>query len=99
MWRRVGFVRTDVSEECVASILMVERSSELGTLAVTNRSVSYCYVVFSTFILSTLKMEATHSSETAVLTRPARRPISEDGIFHTSLVSVYVGAFRTNQVI
>jgi hypothetical protein len=40
MLRRVAFVRTDVSEECNASIIRVTRIGELGkTLAVTsNRS-------------------------------------------------------------
>jgi hypothetical protein len=36
MWRRVAFVRTDASEERIASIISVERISELGTLAVTS---------------------------------------------------------------
>jgi hypothetical protein len=37
MLRRVGLVRTGVSEERIASVIMVERISELGiTLAVTN---------------------------------------------------------------
>jgi hypothetical protein len=31
MWRRVNPVRTDVSEERIASIIRVERISELGT--------------------------------------------------------------------
>jgi demethoxyubiquinone hydroxylase (CLK1/Coq7/Cat5 family) len=31
---RVGLVRTDVSEECSASIIRVTRIGELGTLAV-----------------------------------------------------------------
>jgi hypothetical protein len=40
MWRRVAVVITDDSEECIASIIMVTRIVELGTLAVTtNRSV------------------------------------------------------------
>jgi hypothetical protein len=34
MWRRVELVRTNVSEEYNASIIMVERIGELGTLAV-----------------------------------------------------------------
>jgi hypothetical protein len=38
MWCRVGLVKTDVSEESIASIIRVERVSELGTtLAVTRR--------------------------------------------------------------
>jgi hypothetical protein len=37
MWRRVALVRTDVSEERIASIIGVERIGELGTtLAVTS---------------------------------------------------------------
>jgi hypothetical protein len=35
MWRRVGLVRQDVSEECIASIFKVERISEVENLAVT----------------------------------------------------------------
>jgi hypothetical protein len=31
MWRRVGLVKTDVSEEHIASIFTVETVSELGT--------------------------------------------------------------------
>jgi hypothetical protein len=38
MLRRVGLVRTDVSEECIASIIRATRTDELGTLAVSNRS-------------------------------------------------------------
>jgi hypothetical protein len=36
MLRRVALERTDVSEEHRASIIMVTRIAELGTLAVTN---------------------------------------------------------------
>jgi hypothetical protein len=36
MWRRVALPRTDVSEECINSIIRVKRISKLGTLAVTN---------------------------------------------------------------
>jgi hypothetical protein len=39
MLRRVALIRTDVSEERIASIITVTRIGELGTLAVTsNRS-------------------------------------------------------------
>jgi hypothetical protein len=31
MLHRVALVRTDVSEECIASVIRVERISELGT--------------------------------------------------------------------
>jgi hypothetical protein len=36
MWRHVAVVRTDVSEECVTSIIKVKRIGVLGTLAVTS---------------------------------------------------------------
>jgi hypothetical protein len=36
MWRRIGLLRTDVSEERFASIIKVTRIGELGTLAVTS---------------------------------------------------------------
>jgi hypothetical protein len=72
MWHRVGLVTTDVSEERVDSIFRVERISKLGTtLAVRS------------LILYFLKMEATRSSETSVLTRPTRRHIPEDGTLHS----------------
>jgi hypothetical protein len=65
MLRRVTLVRTDVSEEVIASKIGVKRISELGTiLALTNN-------VTSSFILFTLMMEAIRSSETSVLTRAA----------------------------
>jgi hypothetical protein len=38
----VAFVRTDVSEECIASIIRVGRISEIRTLAVTSVTASYC---------------------------------------------------------
>jgi hypothetical protein len=38
IWRRVALVRTDISDERIASMLGVKRISELGTaLAVTGR--------------------------------------------------------------
>jgi hypothetical protein len=42
MLRRVDFVRTDVSEEHIASIIRVTRISVLGTLAVTSNQ-SYAF--------------------------------------------------------
>jgi hypothetical protein len=36
MLRRVALVRTDVSGECIASIIRVTKIGELGTLAETN---------------------------------------------------------------
>jgi hypothetical protein len=69
---RVALVRTDVSEECSASIIKVIRICELGTtLAVTSnrRTLPRKNVVLSSPILVTLMMEAIFSSETLVLTR------------------------------
>jgi hypothetical protein len=72
MLRRMALVRTDVSEECIASSIRVKTISELGTmLAVTSNS--------SKLILFTVMMEVIHYSETSVRTR-ATRVIPEDGI-------------------
>jgi hypothetical protein len=51
--------------------------------------VGICHLVTANFvtsslILSTLKMEAMHSSETSVLPRATWLHISEDGILHVS---------------
>jgi hypothetical protein len=76
MWRHVCLIRTDISEERVASIFRVERIREVGTtLAVSSR-----LAIPSSRIVSTVKIEATLSSETSVLTRPARCHTPEDGI-------------------
>jgi hypothetical protein len=73
IWRRVALVRTKVSEKRVASIIRVERMSELGrTLAVTSN--------WSSSIPSTLMTKAIRSSETSVLTGPRRCHMQKDGI-------------------
>jgi hypothetical protein len=68
MWLRAGFVRTEVSEECVASIFRVRVISELGrALGVT--------IVPTPLILNTLKLEATLSFQSSVLRRATQRHI------------------------
>jgi hypothetical protein len=87
MLRREAFVRTDVSEECIASIIRVTGIGELGTtLKVTNnRSTVFQLLVTanvapSSLILFTLTMDAIYSSETPVLTKATWRHVPEDGI-------------------
>jgi hypothetical protein len=64
MLRRVARVRTDISEEFIASIIRVIRICELGiTLEVTSHE-ARCAPILVTL------MEAIRSSETHVLTRP-----------------------------
>jgi hypothetical protein len=83
----IRLVTTDVSEEYIASVLAVGRISELETLAVLSKlkwsSLLVTANVSSLLIVSTLKMEATCSSETSALTRPRQRHILEDGILHS----------------
>jgi hypothetical protein len=84
----VALVRTDVSEECSATILMVSRIGGLETLAVaSNRRILQRNTTSDDFprspILVTLMMEALLSSEKSVLTRDTCRNIQEGGILHS----------------
>jgi hypothetical protein len=78
MLRRVAVVRTDVSEERIASISRVRRIALLGSLL---RLLVTSNVVPCSPILATLVMEAVCSSEISVLIRDTRRNI-EDGILY-----------------
>jgi hypothetical protein len=71
----VAVVRTDFSEERIASIIIAKRISELGTaLAVTS---DFTANVPSSLILIALMIEVIHSSETSILTRATQRHIPE----------------------
>jgi hypothetical protein len=98
MLHHLALVGTEVSEECIASIIRVKRISELGTtLTVTrNRGMKYILflcsmlgllvtdnVVLSYTILVTLMLDEIHSSKTLVLTRTALHNIPGDGILHS----------------
>jgi hypothetical protein len=74
MFRSVGLVRTDVSEETIATIIRVKRIGELGiTLAIANsRSTLRAYV----------------PSETSVLKEPHRMTSQKTAFFITNLLTI-----------
>jgi hypothetical protein len=79
----VDLVSSDVLEEQTASIIRVECSSELGTLAVVRKQLLItANVVPSSLMFLTLMIEAICSSETSLHTRATRRQILEDGMLH-----------------
>jgi hypothetical protein len=89
----VALVRTDVSEERIASTITVTRIGELRiTLTVTSNTVFFCSMlqllvtanVLSSPILLTLMMEMICSSKTPVLIRGACCNIPKDGILHSN---------------
>jgi hypothetical protein len=80
-------VGTDVSEVFVTPIFRLERIRELLiTLAVSSELVNF---IRRSLIHSTMKMEATRSSERSVLTRPTRDHIPKDGILQGTLYALY----------
>jgi hypothetical protein len=85
----VVLVRSDISEERIASVISVTTIDELGiTFAhiVYLRSIIWLLVtanvVPSSPILVTLMMEAIRFSETSILTRATRTNILEDNVLH-----------------
>jgi hypothetical protein len=85
--RRVALARTDVWEECIASIIRVAIIAELvRALAVTSsvlRLLVTGNVVPTSPILVTLMIEAIRSFETSALIRVTHRHIPEDDILHS----------------
>jgi hypothetical protein len=98
MLHLIALVRTEVSQEHIASNIRAKRISGLGTtLAVTETQkkrkalqlLVTANAVSSSLILFALMTEAIRSSETSVLTRATWHHIPEEGIFLS--VKVYPG--------
>jgi hypothetical protein len=87
MLRRVAPLRTDVSEECIASVIRMIRIGELGTtLAVTrNRSTHRASVARYTYLAATHN-RSTHRASVARYAYLAATRVSETETSLTLLV-------------
>jgi hypothetical protein len=83
MWCRLAVVRTDASEERIASIIRMKRISELGTNLEQKLRLLIIVNVPSSPIVATRMVETIRSSETSVLTRVKLCNIPEDDILHS----------------
>jgi hypothetical protein len=81
MLRSVALVRTDVSEEFIASIIRVTRIRALIFLRSVRRLLVTANVPTSP-ILVALMIEATRTYETSFLHRATRRNFTDDGRRH-----------------
>jgi hypothetical protein len=88
MLRRVALDRTDVSEERIASIIIITRIDEIGTTYILFlRSILQLLlsvnVVPISLIIFNLMIEAIRSSQTSILTTVTRFNVPEDDILNS----------------
>jgi hypothetical protein len=84
MWCRVDLVWTDVWEESIAYIFMVEKSASEEPTWIGSSLQPPARPGPSLEDFSTLKVEKVRSSETSVHTRSTRHHNPEDGILHSN---------------
>jgi hypothetical protein len=77
MLRCVTLVRTDVSEELIASIIRMTRMKFLRSMRL------FLVTVYVPSLPILVSLMAIQSCETSVLTRVTQRNIPEDGIIHS----------------
>jgi hypothetical protein len=86
MLGHIPVLRTELSEEHIASIIRVERVKDVQTTLTLPSVLQFIVtanVVPSSLILVTLMMEAIRSSEPSVLTRATVSHTPEVGILHS----------------